>query len=400
MVYELNNLVKKYAYYAEVIGVKRIFRYLILRIMRPLILKKNQMMQMYDEKSYARKIFIRKQKNNIPVGSLPYREKIDDFYKNFNLKINRYWHYCYSYTNGIYSENYIPEQNFYQDIEPGLNRAEMVDGYDDKNQYDRLFDGVKMPVCALRCINGIYYDHNYNALNYTEEILSTLDEHVEYIIKPSLKSKGGRDIFKIKRAGSSLYLDGKDVGIGSIMDVYRKDFVVQPFIEQHEKIKAIYPWSLNTVRVMSLRLSGKIIICCSFIRFGNSGLFTDNVASGGIAVGVLSNGTISDFAVDSSFRKYDKHPYTGRSFKGLEIPNINEIYKLAKTQHQRLHYFDLASWDVAIGVDGEPILIEVNLNEQDINYLQLVNGPLFGEHTHKVLEKVYLSKHQGFSSTN
>lgn len=389
MDYQLKIVMKKYSYYAEVIGVKRIIKFLICRLMRPLILKKDEMMRMYAEKAYARKIIIGKEKNKIPVGSLSYREKIDEFYNHFSLKINRYWHYCYSHINGIYSEKYIPEQNFYQDIEPCLNRAEMVDGYDDKNRYDRLFDNVKMPVCALRCINGIYYDHKYKALNSPEEILSTLDDHVEYIIKPSLKSKGGRDIFKIKKIDNLLYLDGKNVGVGSIMDVYKKDFVVQPFIDQHEKINSIYPYSLNTVRVMSLRLCGKILICCSFKRFGNSGLFTDNVASGGIAGGVLSNGTISEFAVDSSFQKYDKHPYTGRSFKGLEIPNIKEIYKLVKTQHHRLHYFDLASWDIAIGVDGEPILIEVNLNEQDINYLQLVNGSLFGEHTHKVPEKVY-----------
>ena len=45
----------------------------------------------------------------------------------------------------------------------------------------------------------------------------------------------------------------------------------------------------------------------------------------------------------------------------------------------------LISWDFAIGVDGEPILIEANLSFGQIDFHQLCNGPIFKEMTDEIL---------------
>lgn len=388
---QMNKLFKKYFYYVEVLGIRNLIIYLYLRIFRTFLFQKNHLMKIYDDKSYAKKIFIREELNNIPHGNASYGKQIDKYYKRFNLKINKHWHYCYSHVNGIKSEKYIPEIHYYQDIEPFFNRSKMADAYHDKNQYDKFFDDVRMPECTLRCINGIYYDKSYSKLSEEKEILSVLETDREYIIKPSIDGQGGKGVGKLAKKNEGIFLDKEKVDIDSLPGNYRKDFVVQPFITQHPSIKNIYPNSINTIRVISFRLDGEVIVLSSIIRFGNSGSFTDNGSTGGVACGILPDGTLKDFAVDSYFKKYVIHPYTQQPFKGTEIPNMPGVYDLVKKQHTKFHYFDIVSWDIAIGEDKNPTLIEVNLMDQAINFHQLTNGPLFGDNTEDILEKVYLS---------
>lgn len=57
--------------------------------------------------------------------------------------------------------------------------------------------------------------------------------------------------------------------------------------------------------------------------------------------------------------------------------------------HEKLIYFDLVSWDLAIDDAGNPLVIEINLKDQGISSHQVVNGPLFGEFTDQVLEQIY-----------
>ena len=47
----------------------------------------------------------------------------------------------------------------------------------------------------------------------------------------------------------------------------------------------------------------------------------------------------------------------------------------------------MASWDLAIDKNGEPVLIEVNLMYQGIGFLQINNGPLFGDYTEDILDR-------------
>lgn len=48
---------------------------------------------------------------------------------------------------------------------------------------------------------------------------------------------------------------------------------------------------------------------------------------------------------------------------------------------------DLIGWDIAIGQDGEPILIELN-QYPDCELIQMFNGPMFGEYTDSLMEQI------------
>lgn len=60
-----------------------------------------------------------------------------------------------------------------------------------------------------------------------------------------------------------------------------------------------------------------------------------------------------------------------------------------KRLHPQIPHFRLVSWDFSIDENGEPVLIEANLNCGGIDVNQMNNGPLFGEDTKKVLDEVF-----------
>ena len=49
----------------------------------------------------------------------------------------------------------------------------------------------------------------------------------------------------------------------------------------------------------------------------------------------------------------------------------------------------MISWDIAIGEDELPVLIEANLYFGQLDFHQLNNGPLFGEDTEEILHEVF-----------
>lgn len=379
-----------YFYQVRSIGVGKSVLYIFLRLLRPLLLLKDKLFSIYREKAYWTYIYEYKNFNNIQDGDEKLDKRIDDYFEKYNLKINKYWHYCYINASGIVSEKYIPEYNFYEEIEPQFNRVEMAKGYDDKNIYDQLFPEIIRPSCFLRCINGTFYDQNYNRLEEAGDILKCLSKGEEYIIKPSLDGQGGKGVKKIKVEGSGFFLGENKIDVLSLPELYREDFVIQNIIKQHRNLDTIYPHSVNTIRVMTFRYNQQIHILSSIVRFGNHGSFVDNESSGGMSCGVNADGTLKNFAIAKKMDVYKKHPYTGEAFGGTVIPNYEEVKQITKALHKKLLYFDIVSWDIAINRDAKPVLIEMNLLEQGINFHQGTNGPLFGDWTDEVLEKVYI----------
>ncbi len=375
------------------LGFRKVFVYLVLRMLRPLLIQKDRLLHIYREKVYWTYIYKYKTFNKIGEIDKELDQKIDRYFARYGVKVNKYWHYCYMNSSGIESEKYIPEYNYYEEIEPVFNREIMADGYDDKNMYDLLFPDVNRPKCYLRVINGRFFDRDYQELNSVEEISNCFHPDQEYIAKPSLDGQGGQGVKKIRLMDQrTVRLGEEEIPISDLPMLYKKDFIVQELVVQHENLSTIYPHAVNTIRVMTFRYKGKYRVLSSIIRFGNLGAFVDNESSGGISCGIKSDGTLRDFGIAKKIDRYEKHPYTDQKFGGTVIPNFEKVKEMAISMHKKLLYFDLASWDISIKENGEPILIEMNLMEQGINFHQGTNGPLFGDLTDEVLDIVYNQK--------
>jgi hypothetical protein len=56
--------------------------------------------------------------------------------------------------------------------------------------------------------------------------------------------------------------------------------------------------------------------------------------------------------------------------------------------HGPILHLDLVSWDVAIGEDGSPILLELNFRGAGELYQWALGRSIFGEHTGPILEAI------------
>ena len=56
--------------------------------------------------------------------------------------------------------------------------------------------------------------------------------------------------------------------------------------------------------------------------------------------------------------------------------------------HKNFPLAKLIAWDIAIDVNNDIKVIEINLNNGDVYWHQLYNGPLFGRRIDEVIEYI------------
>src|SRR5699024_8617663 len=155
--------------------------------------------------SYRKKIkqIIKRNSNLREAESSGYLNDINNYWKEqMNYKIKTDWHFAYSSVNGIKDPRYIPEDLFYKEIVPRLNRLDLAQAYSDKNSHKYILKNFSEPRTVLRNINSIYYDDNFNQLNSYEVEEQLKQLHGKFIIKPSIESGGGKSVHiaRIKNA--------------------------------------------------------------------------------------------------------------------------------------------------------------------------------------------------------
>ncbi|NUO10519.1 MAG: hypothetical protein HUU08_18000 [Candidatus Brocadia sp.] len=312
---------------------------------------------------------------------------IKSFWEKHGLKTDTLWHKAFISVNGIEDYRYIPEDIFYIFIEPRLNRKDLYYAYVDKNNYDRLFHRVCTPKTILRNMNGQYHDEKYERIEHGK-VYAYLKKYTgDFILKPSIDSSSGRNVAKLQIDASGLCLDGKPATLENIEHIIPKDFLVQEFLEQHSVLKNIYPHSLNTFRVITLRVNGVIHVLQPIVKFGCGGNYVDyNVYRGGFHCGVGFDGKLNKFALDKYFKKYSSHPDSGYVYENTLIPQFSTLLNFAKDLHRYLLYYNMVSWDLGLDKNGAPVLIELNLIYQGISFFQVHHGPLFGDFTDAILD--------------
>ena len=163
-----------------------------------------------------------------------------------------------------------------------------------------------------------------------------------------------------------------------ILDEYKSDYIVQRCITQHEQYKEFNPSSVNTEKIISMFFKGEVYILTSILRVGAPGSHTDTASTGrGYTVGINENGQLNKVGYN----------VFGESRSERLIAH-EKICAEIKKAHKLLSRFEIISWDFAVEENGEPVLIEYNLNYPDVMIYQMNNGPLFGSLTQRVLEDV------------
>lgn len=216
-----------------------------------------------------------------------------------------------------------------------------------------------------------------NQVSFNEAVAECVDRNL--IIKDSKDSSGGKGISKISSSKANIDRIKAD------FDSRNGDFVVQECISQSLEMAKFNPSSINTFRITTLYLNGKYSLCNICMRMGREGSTVDNWGSGGIIIGVNTDGSLKDTAYDIRLNKYKSS--NGITFKGQVIKEIPSILKEIEIAHK--NYFSLCKfigWDICIDENNEPVLIELNSSQPGVIGEQICNGPIFGDRTEEVIE--------------
>lgn len=228
------------------------------------------------------------------------------------------------------------------------------------------------PKTILEKIDG-HYVFGDNTEISLEEARNILKSKETFICKVALGSGGGRGVTKVCWA---IETESEN----RLQELLKpEDLVFQEVVSQSNFMANFNPDSVNTFRLVTLNINEKCTVLSSFVRMGAKGSFVDNLCTGGGAlVGVTQNGYLCDFGIRKDYSKCYEAP-TGLSFKGMQVPNWNYIKEKVIGFHQHIPYANLIGWDITIDKDGEPIVIEINLDSVEIEAHQIFNGPFFGD---------------------
>ena len=309
------------------------------------------------------------------------KQETKKFYRKFGFKnINTVWHSIFSNTYGEFHKEFVSPSQFYSSIEPALNRCEF-DVLQDKNLLDVLFKDFKTPKTIVKNINGFYL--NDIRICSRDEAVELLNGLAGFLIKPSLDTGGGRGV-------EVFHFDDQNDRTKSIiatLEKYKKDFIVQEFLEQSPELAQFNPTSINTIRIITYidELNG-IQILLSALRIGAKGKYVDNSNSGGVFCNIDKSGHLGK-SVFSTELEVRYSTDIGKVTNGERISSYHKVEDMVKEMHLHLPYFRMVSWDIAIDGNNEPVLIEFNVTSQGITW-QAAAGPLFGKFTEEILKKV------------
>lgn len=184
-----------------------------------------------------------------------------------------------------------------------------------------------------------------------EEFIDFSKKHKEYIVKP-VDADCGVGVEKIEISKE------KDLSktFNRLKD--NNQILAEEYVHQIKEINDIYPYSVNTIRIVSARVNNKTSILFELIRIGNSNNVVDNFHHGGMYA-IIENGVIVTNAVDKDGNQYESHPMTKTKIKGFKIPKYDEVIKFIEEASKVVPEVGMVGWDVAITKDG-PVMIEGN----------------------------------------
>ena len=140
-------------------------------------------------------------------------------------------------------------------------------------------------------------------------------------------------------------------------------YIVEQRIVQLPEMARWNESSVNTVRINTLNHHGTISILTANIRCGCQGAFCDNCAQGGYCANIdPDTGIIITSATSKGPEKYDRHPDSGITFVGEQIPCWQQLLDAAFACAQRLPKLVYVSWDFALTADGWT-MVEANKGE-------------------------------------
>lgn len=324
------------------------------------------------------------------VLSKEQKQEIDSFYKkNYGKKIPHIWHNFIVNLNNKFDVRYMTPRIF-------IKITEKINSNLDSVIYDKNFlyniansANIKVPKKIFCSIKNLFFDSDNNVIS-KGDFYKGMFNIGEVFIKPTQTVNSGYS----KNCKLINVIEGIDVySKKRIKDIieknYNKDFIVQEKVICHKSISDIYSTSVNTFSVYTFIWNGEIrTINKPILKIGMNGSVTDysGIQEKGLIIAIDNEGFLSEFALCINQCKwYTSHPNTGLVFKNHKIENFQKVFETAKKMHSYIPWLGFCKWDITIGVNGEPILMEVESPGEMFQQQVLYKEGFFGEYTEELL---------------
>lgn len=187
-----------------------------------------------------------------------------------------------------------------------------------------------------------------------KEFKSFALKHPDIFIKNNYLSKGrGSGAYHVSNVQEAEELYSKLLKAGG-------KWIVEERIVQSDEMAQWNVSSVNTVRIPAILHNDKWSVIGPFFRTGRKGAIVDNAAAGGVFACVdAETGILSSEGIDEAGVYYAKHPDSGLSFKGWQIPQWKELLAVAERVQRSMPHHKYVGWDFALTNQGW-ILIEGN----------------------------------------
>jgi hypothetical protein len=290
------------------------------------------------------------------------------------------WHKAYAAASGVSSIEYVAEDLFYNVFENRLNPRQRKQAYCDKNHYDRL-GWTCLPETIFRIINGRLFDRSYQMIDATTALALARDTGLaEFVVKPTRETGGGSRIMFLDLDALTRFVPEQSKS--------QADWIIQRPVVQHEAMAELHASSVNTIRMMTIRMDTEVSVISSFVRIGAGEARIDNLTpGGGLGAGIDSDGRLRHCGYNTRLQRVTRHPNHGYRLDQIVIPSFAEAQQACIALHSTIPELDLISWDVAIDHRSHPAILEFNVRRQDINLSQVCNGPVLSPYIDAVLSR-------------
>lgn len=196
-----------------------------------------------------------------------------------------------------------------------------------------------------------------------------LREQERLVFKPSAGTHGD-GFYCLEYHDGCYWVNGEasnEEQIETLIQDQKSFYVVTSYIVMHPKLKAIYPKSVNSIRMMLINRHGyDPKIMQTYMRIGSSRTgYTDNVGYGGIAAMIdTETGRLYDpeSLKDHIYYPCPTHPDTGVEIGGIVVPHWDMICEKVQEICRLMPELEYLGFDVAVTEEGFNVM-EINIHQ-------------------------------------
>lgn len=276
-------------------------------------------------------------------------------------------------------------------VEPVLTPYNYRGFYRNKNSLNLLMPERTTVKTPIRKLSGFYYDHDYYPLVIGDTLVQELlAPYNKVLYKPALEDSG-RGIQLFVRDGGCFYNKQGEVLNASYLLNSIEDFQIQECIEQSQFTASFNQTSVNSFRIMTYRsvVDGEIHVPNLFFKIGGKDQVVDNAHGGGVMCGVNKNGKLMNYTYNYLGDRFDCCFNIDIKNGDFVVPNFEGLISFAKDVAGHVLHHHLLSLDIALDINNNPVLIEVNSEANAGWAYQMSTGSLFDVHTEDVMDYCY-----------